>query len=165
MIAIRNVFPHPALSTFLMLIWLLLNNTLAPGHVVLGIVLAVCMPLLTRQFWPETGGVSSWRSVLAYLAMVIVDIVVANLSVARTTLSPGLDLRPGYLRVPLELSDDFAITILASTVSLTPGTVSVDLSPDQRFLLVHCLDLDDPAVVVADIKQRYERPLREMFSC
>ena len=162
---VHRVFPHPALSAFLLIIWLLLNNTLAAGHVVLGVALAVGMPLLTRRFWPESARVGSWKPVPGYILKVLLDIVLANLVVARTTLSPGLDLRPGYVRLPLELTDGFAITVLASTVSLTPGTVSVDVSADQTALLVHCLDLDDPAALVAEIKKRYERPLKEIFAC
>lgn len=162
---LRSVLPHPTLSAFLLLMWLLLNNTVASGHVVLGAVLALCMPLLTRRFWPETGRSGSWKAIPGYLGTLFLDIVVSNLSVARTTLSRNLDVRPGYVRVPLELRDGFAITILACTVSLTPGTVSVDLSGDQHSLLVHCLDLDDPDALVATIKQRYERPLREIFPC
>ena len=80
-------------------------------------------------------------------------------------MSPQLQLNPGYIRLPLDLADGFAITVLASTVSLTPGTVSVDLTPDRSALLVHCLDLDDPDALVAEIKQRYEEPLMEIFSC
>jgi len=164
-IALRRVLPHPALSVFLLLMWLLLHNTVTSGHVVLGAVLAVAMPLLTRPFWPETDRLRSWKPFPRYVGTMLLDIVISNLAVARTVLSRELDVRPGYVRVPLELQDGFAITILACTVSLTPGTVSVDVSSDQRSLLVHCLDLEDPDEVVSTIKKRYERLLKEMFPC
>jgi multicomponent K+:H+ antiporter subunit E len=65
--------------------------------------------------------------------------------------------------VPLELTTAEAITVLAGTITLTPGTVSADLSADGRALLVHCLEAPDPEGVVATIKERYERRLLEIF--
>ena len=74
-------------------------------------------------------------------------------------------LRPGFVELPLDLTDEFAITLLASTISLTPGTVSADVSEDRRTLLIHALDVDDQDAMIRQIKQRYERPLKEIFEC
>jgi len=74
-------------------------------------------------------------------------------------------LHPAVVRVPMELENPFAITLLASTVSLTPGTVSAEISEDRRTLEVHCLDLEDVETLVATIKSRYETPLKEIFAC
>ena len=102
---------------------------------------------------------------LGFVVVVLYDIVVANVSVAIKVLGPLRSIRPGFVELPLELEDDFAIALLASTISLTPGTVSADVSPDRRTLLIHGLDVDDAAALVAEIKQRYERPLKEIFEC
>jgi len=75
------------------------------------------------------------------------------------------DLQPGFVEVPLDLRDSFAITVLTSTVSLTPGTVSADVSEDRTRLLVHALHVEDPQALVAEIKQRYEGPIKEIFEC
>jgi multicomponent K+:H+ antiporter subunit E len=80
-------------------------------------------------------------------------------------LGPVKDLQPGVVEVPLDLRDRFAITVLTSTVSLTPGTVSADVSEDRTRLLVHALHVEDPAALVAEIKQRYEGPIKEIFEC
>jgi len=74
-------------------------------------------------------------------------------------------LRPAFVEVPLDIKDDFAITLLTSTVSLTPGTVSADISADASRMLVHALHVEDEAVLVDQIKQRYERRLKEIFEC
>lgn len=74
-------------------------------------------------------------------------------------------LRPLFIRLPLDLCNDFAIVVLTNTISLTPGTVSADLSPDRRSLLIHALDVEDVEQTVARIKSRYERPLQEIFEC
>jgi multicomponent K+:H+ antiporter subunit E len=67
--------------------------------------------------------------------------------------------------LPLDVREDFTITLLASTISLTPGTVSADLSVDHRYLLIHALHVEDEAATIAQIKQRYEAPLKEIFEC
>jgi multicomponent K+:H+ antiporter subunit E len=69
------------------------------------------------------------------------------------------------VQYPLDLREDFSITLLASTVSLTPGTVSADVSADRGTLLIHALDVADEAALIAQIKQRYEAPLKEIFEC
>ena len=96
--------------------------------------------------------------------IVLWDIVVANVVVARLVLGPPGRLRPVYVEVPLELEQPLAIALLGSIITMTPGTVSSDLSDDRRRLLVHVLDTGDPQALVANIKARYERPLKEIFS-
>jgi multicomponent K+:H+ antiporter subunit E len=164
----RRLFPHPLLSVLLVACWLWLNNTLAPGHVLLGAVLATAIPLFTVRFWPEPIQVRHPARVAGYLLIVLYDIVVANLEVAAIILGPRSRMRPAYVRVPLELQTDFAVTMLASTVTLTPGTVSVGIEPDTdggRVLVVHALRCLDAAALVASIKSRYERRLKEILEC
>jgi len=160
-----KLLPHPALTLCLIAVWMVVNNTLGLGHLLLGTVLAVLIPLLTRRFWPEAPKVARWGLLLRYLTVLLTDIVVANFWVASLVLRPGGGLRPGFVWFPVALSDPFAITVLASTISLTPGTVSVDLSEDARHLLIHSIDLDDAQALVDQIKQRYEGPLQEIFQC
>jgi multicomponent K+:H+ antiporter subunit E len=157
--------PHPLLSLCLWLVWLLLANSSAPGHVLLGGMLALILPLATGRFWPDRSRVHRPLKLLGYLLMLLWDILLANLVVARLILGPERLLRPAFLRLPLDLDDEFAIVVLAHSLSLTPGTVSADLSADRRTLLVHVLDLDDEAQLIARIKQRYEAPLKEIFAC
>ena len=157
--------PHPLLSLALTGIWLLLANTVSVGHIVLGLLLGVAIPLLTRGFWPATGHARRPLRLLSFGLTVLGDILLANLHVARLILGSPARLRPSFVRLPLEIDDDFAITLLASTISLTPGTVSADVSADRRMLLIHALDTDDPAALVAQIKRRYEAPLKEIFGC
>ncbi|HEY9199714.1 MAG TPA: Na+/H+ antiporter subunit E [Gammaproteobacteria bacterium] len=165
MIRPRRWLPHPLLTLTLTGVWLLLVNTLSAGHILLGLLLGVAIPLLTRDFWPSALRVRRPRQLIAFGFRVLGDILIANLHVARLILRSPAQLRPAFVRVPLDLDDDFAITLLASTISLTPGTVSADVSADRRTLLVHALDVDDPAALVAQIKQRYEAPLKESFAC
>lgn len=161
----QRCWPRPVLSVWLWLLWLLLVNTLSFGHMLLGLFWAWLIPFTTHSFWP---GVKSLRRpwlALRLILTVIVDILVANWVVARMILRPAIRLQPAFIILPLDVREDFTITLLASTISLTPGTVSADLSIDRGHLLIHALHVDDPAAAVAQIKQRYEAPLKEIFEC
>jgi multicomponent K+:H+ antiporter subunit E len=164
----NGLLPHPLLSLLLLACWLWLNNTLAPGHLLLGAALGVGIPYVTRRFWSEPLQVRHPLRVIEYVAVVGWDVVVANLQVAVIIVGPLSRLRPAIVRVPLDLRTDFAAVALASTVTLTPGTVSVEIEDDgagRRVLLVHALRCLDADALVRTIKQRYERRLKEILEC
>ena len=160
----KRLLPYPSLTLVLWLTWLLLNG-FSVGHALLGLILAVVLPLGTRPFWPQVPLVRDRMGLLRFVLRVAKDILLANLAVALKVLGPVKDLQPGFVEVPLDLRDSFAITVLTSSVSLTPGTVSADVSEDRTRLLVHALHVEDPEALVAEIKQRYEGPIKEIFEC
>ena len=160
-----GVFPHPILSLMVAITWLLANNTLYVGHLILAAFLGWGLPRLTVHFWPDAPRLRRPGVALRLLAVFAYDIVVANFHVARLVLGPSAKLRPAFLEVPLELDNDFAISLLASMITLTPGTVTVDYDPERSVIRVHALDAEDPAAVVAEIKSRYEAPLKEALGC
>ena len=161
----RRLVPHPILSALLLVVWLLANNSVAPGAVLLGLVLAIGIPAFTDQFWPDAPTIQRYAPIPGLLAVVFWDILAANMRVARLVLGPADRLRPRFLLVPLAVTHPFAITTLAGIITLTPGTVSANLSGDRRTLLVHALSEEDAEGAVASIKARYERPLLEIFGC
>lgn len=161
----RRLLPHPITSITLAVCWLLLQHPMSVGHLLLGALMGILVPLFTRRFWPEHVRAGRPLTALRFIGIVLFDILVANFSVARLTMSPLTALRPGFVRLPVALDSDFAITILANTVSLTPGTVSAELSADRAHLLIHYLDCDDEAALVRSVKQRYEAPLKVIFAC
>lgn len=161
----KRWLPQPLLSICLWLVWLLLANSAAPGHLLLGTVLAVALPLFTVRFWPDRPCMQRPWKLFRYAMILTWDIVVANVAVARLILGPVRRLRPAFVRLPLDLDDEFALVMLIHSLSLTPGTVSADVSADRRFLLIHVLDVEDQAQLIARIKQRYEAPLKEIFAC
>lgn len=161
----KRLLPHPALSAMLLIVWLLMANSITVGGFVLGAIFALILPKFTEPFWPHRPHMRFGRAFLGYLAIILFDIVVANFQVARLILfRRNRDLRPHWLIVPIDLTTPEAITILAGTISLTPGTVSSDVSADGRFLLVHALDVADEAAEVDRIKRRYEARLRRIFA-
>ncbi|MBA3890930.1 MAG: Na+/H+ antiporter subunit E [Gemmatimonadaceae bacterium] len=144
-------------------IWILAFNRLTPGVVVLGAALAVLVPLATARFWPEYPRRFRYGPALRFLVVFLHDIVIANVRVAVLVLGPARRLRPAFFVVPLEVTQPYVTALLAAVISLTPGTVSADFDPERRALLIHGLDVGDPAVEVARIKARYERALQEIF--
>lgn len=162
---IRRLLPHPALSALLLVVWLLLANSVAGSDLVLGVVFAVILPKFTAPFWPDRPRLRLGRTLVVYLAVVLYDIVIANFQVARVILfRRDRDLRARWLVVPIDLTTPEAITVLAATISLTPGTVSSDVSADGRALLVHALDVTNEAAEIARIKRRYEARLLRIFA-
>jgi multicomponent K+:H+ antiporter subunit E len=160
----QKLFPHPLVSVALVFVWLLLVNTVTLNAVVFGVVLGFALPFLTRAYWPDAPRLRNPRMIVEFVLIVLWDIVMANILVARIILfTRRADLRPAWITVPLDLRTPEAITVLAGTVTMTPGTVSSDLSQDGHSLLVHCLHAPDPDEVRDQIKARYERRLKEIF--
>ena len=162
----KRWLPHPIVSFFVLTVWLGLHSSLAPLHLAGGVLLAVLVPLLLNRSLGRPGHGSRRPWVAIRLAGVVLwDIVVANLAVARRVLGPMSRLRPGFIEVPLDLAHPDAVALLASIIAITPGTVVADIDEARTRILVHVLDLDDPGALVAEIKHRYERPLKEIFGC
>lgn len=159
----RRLIPHPGLSALLVIVWLLMANSLTFGGLLIGIVVGIVLPIFTAPFWPGRPKVS-FRAAFVYVAVVLWDIVVANFSVAKLILfRRNRDLKSRWLVIPMELDTPEAITVLAGTISLTPGTISSDVSACGRYLLVHALDATDVEAEIARIKTRYETRLKKVF--
>lgn len=160
----KRLFPHPIVSCLIAAVWLALNSSLAPLHLAAAAALAVALPLALGHLLDDPVHVHKPWTAVRLALVVLWDIVVANLAVARRVLGPVARLRPGFVTVPLEpTTHPDAAALLASIIALTPGTVSVDIDEARTRILVHVLDLADPAALVAEIKRRYERPLNEVF--
>ncbi|TRW99693.1 Na+/H+ antiporter subunit E [Paracoccus sp. M683] len=160
----RRLFPHPLLSILLILVWMMLVNRFAWGSLVFAVLLSIVVPALIAPYWPDRPRIRRPIKFLVYAAMVVWDIIVANIQVARIVLfKRNRDLKPAWINVPLELTAPEAIAVLGGTITLTPGTVTCDMSEEGGALLVHCLHAPDPDAVRDEIKTRYEARLKEIF--
>jgi multicomponent K+:H+ antiporter subunit E len=161
----RRILPRPYLSLAIFALWTVITDAASPGSALLGAVLALALPPLTARFWPDPPRLRHAGAALRLLLIVLADIVLASLSVARRVLGAPERLRPAFIDVPLDLRDPYVATILGSIVSLTPGTVSIDVDCTRWVLQVHVLDVEDASALIAAIKTRYESPLKEIFEC
>ena len=158
--ATRSV-PH-VLTAALFLMWLLLNDSLSPGHVLLGLFLAVALSWSSRVLRPLRAQVRRPHLALVLLWLVFVDVVQSNLRVARIVL--GLSkAQPGFVKIPLELTDSHALAVLAAIVTATPGTVWVDHDSASSTLTLHVLELKSEQEWIDWVKNRYERLLMRIF--
>ncbi|MFN6969807.1 MAG: Na+/H+ antiporter subunit E [Rheinheimera sp.] len=168
-------FPTPVRSLLLFCVWILLNNSIEPIHLLAALILAIGIPLLTVGFRDTQPAIKNWPKAASYLLMVLWDIVIANLQVLKVILGPNKNMKPGFVMVPVDMVESLPITILAGTVSLTPGTVSADVLKAKNarlenptspyYIIIHVLNLDDEQALIDSIKQRYEARLKEIFQC
>ena len=161
---IRKLFPHPYLSALLAVTWMLLVNRFAIGSLVMAAILGIIIPLVTASYWPARPRLTRPFEMLPYLALVLWDVILANIQVARIILfMPPDQIKSAWIAVPVDLTSPEAITLLAGTITMTPGTLTADMTRDGRMLLIHALHAPDPDAVRDDIKSRYETRLKRIF--
>jgi len=154
---------HPTLSLLLAGVWLLLQQSLAVPQIITAVVLGLAVPWLVGGFLESRKRPRSWGLALRFTAVVLWDIVVSNLTVARLVLDPSSQPRPAWVPVPLDSRHPMVLWLLATIITTTPGTVSCVLDEAAGVILVHALDCDDVQAMAQQMKDRYERPLRQIF--
>ena len=159
----KNVWlAHPWLTALLAATWLLLQHSLAPVHLLSAALIGLVVPRLLHGFLPRTAAIQ-WAQIPHLTTVVLWDIVISNITVARLVLGPLSKLHPAWVPVPLALTHPTAISLLATIITTTPGTVSCTIDEQRHLILVHALDCSDPAQMAIDIKMRYEVPLLAIF--
>ncbi len=154
--------PHPVISLAVLVSWLLLTSY-SPGSLIMGIILGWFIPWITQGFWIMPVKIKSWPKLAGYCLLVLYDIIIANIQTARLVLADIDKLQPSFIKLPLDLENPVAITMLANTITLTPGTISARVSTDCKHILVHGLNIHDPEQAIHEMKNRYEKPLKEIF--
>ncbi|MFC3127763.1 Na+/H+ antiporter subunit E [Pseudoroseomonas globiformis] len=159
-----RLLPHPLLTAALFAMWLLLNQTAAPGPALVGLVLALGGGFVFAVL--RTGRPRLIRPVatLRLVQLVFMDILRSNRDVARVILRPRPNRRSGFVHVPLRLRDPRALAILSIILTATPGTAWVEFDTEEGILLLHVLDLTEAEIWVRIIQDRYEQPLLEIFA-
>ena len=159
----QRLLPSLPLSITVFGFWLLMNDSISAGTVAMALLVALLIPPFAARLDREFARIGRLRGVPKLVGVLLWDILVANVTVAMQVLGPERNIHPGFIWVPLDIANIHGIAALTSCITLTPGTVSSELSDDRRFLLVHVLDLGSADEVVRQIKTRYEAPLMEIF--
>lgn len=160
----RRLLPYPALSAFLLATWLLLNQSLAPGQILIGTILAIGLAKVFGALDPPKLRLRNPHKLVVLAFRVGLDIARSNFAVAKIIVfgqSPAVS--SGFVSVPLRLTNRYGLVVLACIITSTPGTIWVSYDSNHSILLIHVLDLVDEATWVRTIGNRYERLLMEVF--
>jgi multicomponent K+:H+ antiporter subunit E len=160
----RRWLPYPAMSFFLMATWLVLNQSVAAGHLLIRVLLGVALGCAFGRLEPPPLRIRNRRRLVRLVLVVIGDIIQSNLSLFRNLISGKRHpVRSGFVTIPLQLADPYGLAVLACIITATPGTIWMSYRARQGLLLIHVFDLVDEAEWVRTIIERYETPLREIF--
>ncbi|EKE83630.1 Na+/H+ antiporter subunit E [Idiomarina xiamenensis] len=160
-----KLFPAPVLSLILLVIWALLFNSLDAGVLVLGAVFALLVPILLQPAKTDHPTIKKPFKAFLYVLQLFYDIVIANFKISVVIIGYRHRIKPALIEFPLTLKDELPVTILASTISLTPGTISAEITRGRKALLIHSLNVKDPEAMIKEIRERYEVKLQEIFGC
>ncbi len=160
----RRVLPYPAMSLFVTATWLVLNQSLAPGHLLIGATAGLVLGAAFGRLQPPPLRIRNrWRFV-RLMGVVLVDVIRSNLAmVAILVGGRWRGVSSGFVTIPLQLKDPYGLAILACIITATPGTIWMSYRASDGHLLIHVFDLIDEDEWIATITQRYETPLREIF--
>lgn len=157
-----RLIPYPLLTLSLYGMWVLLTG-FSVGHALLGLVIAIGVSRTMLTLQPEKPRIRFGMPMLRLFWRVLVDVVRSNFAVAGIILTGARPRQPSFVRIPLDLRDPYGLATLGIIICATPGTLWLQYDEEWGTLLIHVLDLQDEAALIAQIKQDYERPLMEIF--
>jgi len=162
---VSRLLPYPGISAALLVLWLLLNQSLEPAHLLLGACLGIAVPILTRNLQPL--GYPRLAKPVAFarlMGMALAEIVRSCFNVSRIILFAKADrVNSQFIKIPLDMRDPYGLAMLSCLINTTPGTVWVEILEEKHELVLHVFDLHDAQWWIDTIKERYEKPLIEIF--
>ncbi|NNH76692.1 Na+/H+ antiporter subunit E [Acinetobacter sp. ANC 5380] len=159
----ENWLPHPFVSVIVALSWIMLAHSLDSATVLMALFLGILIPRLVKPFITRTPDIK-WVLALKLFFVVLWDIIICNIKVAKLVLGPTRNLHPKWFRVPLETQHEQVNVLLALIITTTPGTVTAGIDHDRGDILVHALSTDDAEIDILEIKNRYEKALMAIFA-
>lgn len=151
------------INVLLALAWAAVSGSFSPQNIIFGFVLGIAALSLIREQVGSVGYFGRAHRVVSLALLFVYELILSAWRVTVLVLSPNMKLKPGIFAYPLKVDRDFEITLLANLITLTPGTLSVDVSEDRRYLYVHAIDCSDPAQTRREIADGFERKIMEAF--
>jgi multicomponent K+:H+ antiporter subunit E len=160
----RYWFPYPLLSLSLLVLWLLINQSLSPGHIVLGSMLGIALAWAMVSLQPNKTRLKKLSRIAVLVGHVAIDVLRSNIAVMRVILRSGTrPVNSGFVAIDISLRDENALALLVCILTATPGTAWLEFDRQTGILLIHVLDAEDGQPWAELIKNRYEAPLKEIF--
>ncbi|MGV2098279.1 Na+/H+ antiporter subunit E [Rhizobium sp. 21-4511-3d] len=150
-------------NLLLAIAWAAVSGSASPHNLLLGFVLGAIALAIVRQSIGRGAYVFRAGRIVSLALLFLKELALSAWTVALTVLKPRMDIKPGIFAFPLTVDRDFEITLLANLITLTPGTLSVDVSDDRRTLYVHALDCSNPQAARKAIAEGFERKIMEAF--
>jgi multicomponent Na+:H+ antiporter subunit E len=150
------------LNFFLAFLWMFLQVSFTSTSFIVGYILGLIITFAFRRFFNSRFYMYRVFAVISLILLFLKELVLSNISVLKTILKPRLDIKPGIFALPTELKTDWEITLLANLITLTPGTLVVDISFDNKILYIHTIDIEDVDEAVDDIKNSFEKAIMEV---
>lgn len=150
------------LNFILAFVWMFLKTSYSPADFFVGYFFGLLIIFVFRRFFTTRFYLRRVVAVFKLLFIFIKELTLSNIAVLKVILKPKLDIRPGIFAFPTELKEDWEITVLSNLISLTPGTLVIEVSPDNKILYVHAMDIDDVKDAVESIRNTFEKAIMEV---
>jgi multicomponent Na+:H+ antiporter subunit E len=150
------------LNFFLAFLWMFLKTTFTPAAFIVGYFWGMVLLFIFRSYFPNRFYLHRMYAIFKLMVLFLKELVLSNLTVLKHVLKPKLNIKPGIFALPTELTNDWEIMLLANLITLTPGTLTVDVSPDNSILYIHAVNIDDIKDSVDSIKNTFEKAIMEV---
>lgn len=150
-------------NLILAFVWVAMTANLTPANFLAGFLLGYVVLLFSHRVVARSSYYGKFSNLVRFLLFFFWEMILANLRVAHDVVTPTHHMRPGIVAIPLEAGTDDEITLLANVISLTPGTLSLDVSDDRKVLYIHAMFIDDEQQLRDEIKSGFERRLLDVL--
>lgn len=150
------------LNVFIAFVWMFMSTSLTASTFIIGYLIGLILIIMMRRFFKAR--LYIWRlwATVKLTLMFFRELILSNISVLRLILQPKMDIEPMIFALPTDLKHDWEITLLSSLITLTPGTLVLYVSDDQKTLYIHAIDVDDVDEAIDSIKNSFEKAIKEV---
>ena len=150
------------LNFFLAFVWMFMTVSFTPSGFAIGFLVGLLLIILMRRFFSYRLYTSRIWAVISLFLLFLKELLLSSFSVFMLVIKPRLDIKPAIFELETELKQDWEITLLSALITLTPGTLVIGISDDQKRLYIHAIDFDDIEDAVSSIKDTFERAIMEV---
>jgi multicomponent Na+:H+ antiporter subunit E len=150
------------LNFFIALLWMFLTISFNASTFIVGFLLGALMLWITKGFFPGRFYMNRVWAVIKLISLFLKELVMANIQVLFLIVQPKMPIKPAIFALPTVLEKDWEITLLSNLITLTPGTLVIDISPDSKTLYIHALHYDDADEAIDSIKNTFEKAIQEV---
>ncbi|UFT97852.1 Na+/H+ antiporter subunit E [Radiobacillus kanasensis] len=150
------------LNIIIAIMWMFLQESYTFPTFLFGYIIGILLLLVLQRFIPDAFYLRRAINILKLIKLFIKELILSNIVIVKLVYKPKLDVEPGIFKLPTVLKSNWEITLLANLITLTPGTLSVAISDDNREIFIHAMELDDIEESIKSIKETFEKAIMEV---